>query len=269
LEQVAVTETPKSESPRFREHAKCSTELHLWHQRFRPLSSKSITSMSTKGISKLDQSLESIAPLCTGGLVGKFDRRPFRSTAKKAGSACGKVHMDIKGPMDVMYIEKHLYFLISVDDCSGLTVAYPMQKKSDALKCYRRFAEQVWNQRGKRINFLRCDNAKPFLSSAFNEYLSTPGTGLQDIPNYTRGVNGTAERNILTVMNMMRSMLKGTGLPKNLWTEGIITACYIKNRFTSASKSTPHELCVSTSNLRVYCSCACPQSKEKNYGRSI
>ena len=61
-------------------------------------------------------------------------------------------------------------------DSSGLTVAYPKQKKSDALNFYRGFAEQAWNQTGKRISYLRCDNAKEFLSSALNEYLSTQGT---------------------------------------------------------------------------------------------
>ena len=43
-------------------------------------------------------------------------------------------------------------------------------------------------------------------------------------------------------MNMMRSMLKGAGMPRNLWAEAITAACYIKNPFTSSSKSTPHEL---------------------------
>jgi hypothetical protein len=46
--------------------------------------------MSTKGLVegllKLDQSLKSIAPLCTGCLLGEFDRLPFHPTAKKAGS---------------------------------------------------------------------------------------------------------------------------------------------------------------------------------------
>jgi len=73
--QVAVTETSKSESPRFPHDVKYSTELCLWHQRFGHLASKSIVSMSTKGLveglPKLDQSLESIAPLCTGCLLGK------------------------------------------------------------------------------------------------------------------------------------------------------------------------------------------------------
>jgi len=28
-------------------------------------------------------------------------------------------------------------------------------------------------------------------------------------------------------MNMMRSVLKGAGLPKNLWAEAIVAACYL------------------------------------------
>ena len=99
-----------------------------------------------EGLPKLDQSLEYIAPLCTECLFGKFNRRPVRPTSKKAGSVCEKVHMDIKGPMDMMSIGKHLYFLILVDDYSRVKVAYRMQKKSDALKFYRGFAEQAWNQ---------------------------------------------------------------------------------------------------------------------------
>ena len=61
---------------------------------------------------------------------------------------------------------------------------------------------------------------------------------MQDIPDYTPDLNGNAERNIRTVMNMMRSMLKGAGLPKNLWAEA----------FTSSSKSAPNL----RSGLRIY-----------------
>jgi hypothetical protein len=43
--QVAVTETSKSESPRFSDDVKYSTELCLCHQRFLHLASKSIVSM--------------------------------------------------------------------------------------------------------------------------------------------------------------------------------------------------------------------------------
>ena len=228
-----------------------------------------------EGLPKLDQSLKSTAPLCTGCLLGKFDRRPFRPTSKKAESVCEKVHMDIKGPMDMMSIGKHLYFLILVDDYSGLTVAYPMKRKSDALKFYRGFSEQAWNQTGKRISYPRCDNAKEFLTSAFNENHSTQGTVLQDIPNYTPELNGTVERNIRTVMNMMRSMLKGAGLPKNLWAEAIMKPV-ISRIDLQVPASQIHINCGLELSLMwldfesmVHCICACSQRKKKSSERSI
>jgi hypothetical protein len=57
--------------------------------------------------------------------------------------------MDIKGTTNMMFVGKNFYFLISIGDYSGLTVTYPMQKKSDALKCSRGFAEHAWIQTGK------------------------------------------------------------------------------------------------------------------------
>jgi hypothetical protein len=66
-------------------------------------------------------------------------------------------------------------------------------------------------------------------------------------------------------------MLKGAGVPKNLWTEAVIAACYIENRFTSSSKSTPHKLWFGTkpdvSGLRIYgCTAFVHVPKEKRKG---
>ena len=155
---------------------------------------------------------KSIAPLCTGCLLGKLHRWPYRPTSKKAGAVWEKFHMDIKGPMDVTSIENTSFW---VDDYSGWLLLW------EALKCYGDCAEQAWNQAGKRITCVRCDNAKEFLRSAFNEYLSTQHTVLQGIPDDTRELNGIGQRNMRTVWNMMGSIPQGSGLPKNLWTEAI------------------------------------------------
>ena len=61
--QIALTETPNLDCPRFTEDAKYNTELY-------------------QGLPKLEQSLESIAPLCIGCILGKFHRPVFRPTAK-------------------------------------------------------------------------------------------------------------------------------------------------------------------------------------------
>ena len=56
-------------------------------------------------------------------------------------------------------------------------------------------------------------------------------------------MNGVAERRNRTLMDMVRSMLSNSNLPKNLWTEALKTAAYILNRVpTKAVPKTPFEL---------------------------
>jgi len=50
------------------------------------------------------------------------------------------------------------------------------------------------------------------LRSSYLQYLSDQVTVLNEIPNYTPQLNGTAERHIRTVMNVIRSMLKAAGV---------------------------------------------------------
>jgi hypothetical protein len=47
--------------------------------------------------------------------------------------------------------------------------------------------------------------------------------------NFTSELNGIAERNIKTLMNMVRATLKNDQLPKNLWAEAVLAAAFIKN----------------------------------------
>ena len=55
--------------------------------------------------------------------------------------------------------------------------------------------------------------------------------------------NGVAERRNRTLLDMVRSMLSNSKLPKSLWTEALKTAVYILNRVpTKAVPKTPFEL---------------------------
>jgi len=74
-------------------------------------------------------------------------------------------------------------------------------------------------EHAKRLKYLRCDNAKEFLNSAFKECLSTQGAVLQDILDYTLELNRTPERDIWTVMNMNSELYCRTGF-KSLWNRG-------------------------------------------------
>ena len=73
-------------------------------------------------------------------------------------------------------------------------------------------------------------------------------------------MNGVAERRNRTLMEMVRSMLSGTGLPSSLWIEALKTAVYILNRVpTKAVQKTPFELFKGWKpSLRHMCVWGCP-----------
>lgn len=51
------------------------------------------------------------------------------------------------------------------------------------------------------------------------------------VPPYTPQKNETAKRKNRTIMNMVRSMLRGNHLPNELWGEAVLTVTYILIRF--------------------------------------
>ena len=62
---------------------------------------------------------------------------------------------------------------------------------------------------------------------------------MPDLPDQ----NGVAERRNRTLMDMVRSMLSNSKLPRSMWSEALKTAVYILNHVpTKAVFKTPFEL---------------------------
>lgn len=53
---------------------------------------------------------------------------------------------------------------------------------------------------------------------------------LEVFPPYTPQQNGFAERKNRTIMNMVRSMLRGKHLPSELWVKDVSNTTYILNK---------------------------------------
>ncbi|KAL4354134.1 hypothetical protein GQ457_06G003750 [Hibiscus cannabinus] len=111
---------------------------------------------------------------------------------------------------------------------------------------------QVEKQCGKQIKIVRTDRGGEYYGR-YTEDGQVPGPFakfLQDngiVGQYTMpgspDQNGVAERRNQTLMDMVRSMLSGSKLPKSLWVEALKTAVYILNRVpTKAVPKTPFEL---------------------------
>ncbi|KAL4351255.1 hypothetical protein GQ457_06G019360 [Hibiscus cannabinus] len=121
-----------------------------------------------------------------------------------------------------------------------------------ALEAFKVFKAEVEKQCGKQIKIVRTDRGGEYYGR-YTEDGQVPGPFakfLQDngiVGQYTMpgssDQNGVAERRNRTLMDMVRSMLSGSKLPKSLWVEALKTAVYILNRVpTKAVPKTPFEL---------------------------
>ena len=79
----------------------------------------------------------------------------------------------------------------------------------------------VEKQSGKSLKILRTDGGGEFTSGEFENFCRDNGIIHEIIAPYTPQHNGVAERRNITIMNIVRSMMKGTNLPLSFWAEAV------------------------------------------------
>ena len=103
-----------------------------------------------------------------------------------------------------------LYFITFTDDLSRYGYIYLMKHKSETFDKFKEFQNEVENQRGKKIKFLRSDRGGEYLSHEFDEHLKECGIVPQLTPPRTPQRNGVSERPNRTLLDMVRSMMSLT-----------------------------------------------------------
>ena len=118
-----------------------------------------------------------------------------------------------------------------------------MRYKSEAFDKFKEFQSEVENQLGRKINALRSDRGGEYLSQEFIDHLKSCAIVSQLTPPGTLEWNGVSERRNRTLMDMVRSMMSYTSLPRSFWGYALETAAYTLNRVpTKAADKTPYEL---------------------------
>jgi len=127
-----------------------------------------------------------------------------------------------------------------------------LHKKSEALDAFKIFKAEVEKQCGKQIKIVRSDRGGEYYGrytedgqapGPFAKFLQEHGIVAQYTMPGSPDQNGVAERRNRTLLDMVRSMLSSSNLPRSLWTEALKTAVYILNRVpTKAVPKTPFEL---------------------------
>nr|GEY74369.1 hypothetical protein [Tanacetum cinerariifolium] len=180
----------------------------LWHCRLGHISKKRIEKLQHDGlINSIDiESLEK----CVSCLSGKMARKPYSHQVERAKDLLGLIHTDVCGPFRIVSRQGANYFVTFIDDFSRYGYVYLLKHKHEVFETFKVFQKEVENQLGKTIKSLRSDHG---------------------------------ERINQTLLDMVRSMMSKTTLPKSFWDYALETDARILNMVpTKKVEKTPYEI---------------------------
>ncbi|KAJ9547812.1 hypothetical protein OSB04_020355 [Centaurea solstitialis] len=215
-------------------------QTYLWHCRLGHINKKRIAKLQADGV--LDPCDDSY-DVCESCLMGKMTKAPFKGKPERATELLEIIHTDVCGPFSLTTRNGHRYFITFTDDFSRFGYVYLMRNKSESFDFFKEFQNEVENQLGKKIKRLRSDRGREYLSQEFIDHLREHGIVSQLTPPGTPQHNGVSERRNRTLLDMVRSMMSRTTLPKSFWGYALETAARILNNApTKKTNKTPYEL---------------------------
>jgi transposase InsO family protein len=118
-----------------------------------------------------------------------------------------------------------------------------MRHKSESFKKIKEFQNEVQNQLGKTIKFLRSDHGGEYLSFEFSDHIKQCGIITQLTLPRTPQWNGVFERMNRILLDMVRSMMSQTYLLLSFWGYALKTTVFTLNRvLTKSVERTPYEI---------------------------
>nr|GEX91903.1 hypothetical protein [Tanacetum cinerariifolium] len=166
----------------------------LWHCRLGHISKKRIEKLQHNGLlNSID--IESLGK-CVSCMSGKMARKSYSHQVERAKDLLGLIHTDVCGQFKIMSRQGASYFVTFTDDFSRYGYVYLLKHKHEVFETFKVFQKEVENQLEKTIKSLRSDRR---------------------------------ERRNRTLLDMVRSMMSQTTLPKSFWDYALKTAARILN----------------------------------------
>lgn len=215
--------------------------MKLWHERLGHQNTVQIQQVLTKmGIACQRNKIF----FCDACVIGKQHQLPFKRSSSTTNNPAELIHSDICSPMQVPSIGGSRYFLLFKDDYSHYRTVFFLKEKSEVKRHIATYLKSTKADTGFDVKLFRSDNGTEFTNIDVDKLFKELGIRHQRTVIYTPEQNGSAERDMRTIVESARTMLHAKNLPMNLWAEATNTAVYILNRTgTSSVKSkTPFEL---------------------------
>jgi Integrase core domain/GAG-pre-integrase domain len=186
----------------------------LWHLRFRHFGyaglKEAVRKQSVIGL----PSLEFEKQFCEGCVVRKHARDSFGNAKFQAKKPLKLIHTDICGPITHALFRGRRYFITFIHDYSRKCWVYFLKEKSEAFETFKRFKIMIEKNTWTYIKSLRSDRGGEYLSNNFKKNYEEHGIRMFYTTPYTPQQNGVAERKNMTILDMVRSMLKTKNMPK-------------------------------------------------------
>ncbi|GJU41099.1 retrovirus-related pol polyprotein from transposon TNT 1-94 [Tanacetum coccineum] len=213
----------------------------LWHCRLGHISKKRIEKLQHDGL--LNSTDLRAFEKCVSCMSGKMARKPYTHQVERAKDLLGLIHTDVCGPFRTVSRQGASYFVTFTDDFSRYGYVYLLKHKHEVFETFKVFQKEVENQLGKTIKSLRSDRGGEYMSQEFLDHLKEHGIIAHRTPPYTPQHNGVSERRNRTLLDMVRSMMSQTTLPKSFWDYALETAARILNMVpTKKVEKTPYEV---------------------------
>jgi len=211
--------------------ARLKEEAWLWHFRYGHLNFGGLRTLYKKemveGLPQISAPLE----ICEDCVVSKQHRAQFpQRKSWRAKSPLALVHSDICGPISPISNGGKRYIITFIDDFSRKIWVYFLQEKSEAFAAFKNFKALVEKDGGNQIKVLRTNRDGEYNSLEFIDFCVKHGIKRQLTAAYTPQQNGVCERKNRTILNMVRSLLRGSGIPKSFWPEVVNWSIHILNR---------------------------------------
>ena len=166
---------------------------------------------------------------CEACILGKHCKTVFPKSSTIYENCFDLIHSDV-WTAPCISRENHRYFVTFIDQKSKYTWLTMIQTKDMVLDAFMNFQNYVTNQYNVKIKVFRSDNGGEYTSTAFKNHLAKHGILHQTSCPYTPQQNGVAERKNRHLMEVARSVMFQTNVPKRFWSDAVMTACYLINR---------------------------------------
>nr|GEV20997.1 hypothetical protein [Tanacetum cinerariifolium] len=213
----------------------------LWHCCLGHISKKRIEKVQHDGLlNSIDiESLEK----CVSCMSGKMARKPYSHQMKKAKDLLGLIHTDVCGPFKIVSRQGASYFVTFTDDFSRYGYVYLLKHKHEVFETFKVFQKEVENQLGKTIKSQCSDRGVEYMSQEFLDHLKEHMIIAHHTPPYTPQNNRVLERYNQTLLDMVRSMMSQTTIPKSFWGYALETVARFLNMVpTKKVDKTPYEI---------------------------